>query len=61
MSYLEWVQNIEGEQWEEDVVNKKLRDYLVPATEEMYTRARADGTSLKDAAFAIAIERLVNA
>jgi glutamate dehydrogenase/leucine dehydrogenase len=61
VSYLEWIQNLQNEHWDEDIVNKKLKDYLVVATKDIYRRAKKDRTSLKDAAFAVAIERILKA
>lgn len=59
VSYLEWVQNTNGENWTEKTVNAKLDEYLVTATDEIYERAVADGTPIKEAAFALAIERIL--
>ncbi len=59
VSYLEWEQNQQGEHWSETVVNKKLADILVPATNVMLTRARQKELSLKQAAFELALERLL--
>lgn len=61
VSYLEWLQNLDNEHWELELVNKKLEDYLVSATEEISNRAKQDDSTLKEAAFAIATERLVSA
>lgn len=61
VSYLEWVQNLAGEHWELERVNTELNRYLTTATKEIYKRAKADETDLKEAAFAVATERLVNA
>jgi glutamate dehydrogenase/leucine dehydrogenase len=58
VSYLEWLQNTNGESWTEADVNAKLDRYLVTATDDIFARARADGTTLKEAAFALAIERI---
>lgn len=61
VSYLEWVQNIQGEHWTRNEVNKKLETYMEPATIDIYNRAKIDKTNLKEAAFAVAAERLVSA
>lgn len=58
VSYLEWVQNKAGEKWPEDKVNRELENLLVKATDEVYRRAKK-GLTLKEAAFALAIERLI--
>ncbi len=59
VSYLEWLQNLAGEHWDEQKVNTKLSDSLVSATKDIYNRAQKDNTSLKEAAIAVAIERLM--
>lgn len=61
VSYLEWVQNNAGEHWTEAVVNDKLDEILIPATQAMLERADTKQISLKQAAFELALERLVNA
>ncbi len=59
VSYLEWVQNLAGEHWELARVNESLEKYLTTATKNIATRAKTDKTNLKEAAFAVATERLV--
>lgn len=59
VSYLEWVQNQKHQQWSEDEVNLKLADFLVPAVQNMVERADKENISLKQAAFEIALERIV--
>jgi glutamate dehydrogenase len=58
VSYLEWFQNKNGEQWPEDKVNRELENYLVKATDKVFERMRKDKMTLKEAAFAEAIMRL---
>lgn len=60
VSYLEWLQNRAGEHWKEDVVNAKLNDTLVQATREIYKYAVAQSVTLKEAALAVAIQRIRN-
>jgi glutamate dehydrogenase/leucine dehydrogenase len=59
VSYLEWMQNQQNEHWTEDKVNAKLEEILVQASGEMLDRASERGLSLKQAAFEIALERLM--
>lgn len=59
VSYLEWKQNKEGEHWSEARVNAELDRILAAAVRAMITRADDDGVSLKQAAFEIALERLI--
>lgn len=58
VSYLEWLQNRQGERWEETRVNEELAEYMVPAVEQMYAYAEAEKMPLKEAAFALALQRL---
>jgi glutamate dehydrogenase/leucine dehydrogenase len=58
VSYLEWLQNKAGEKWPEKKVNDKLEDYLVKATADIYKYSKNRSMSLKEAAFAVAIERI---
>lgn len=59
VSYLEWVQNKSGEHWSESKVNAKLKEILQPATVAMLDRAVAEGITLKQAAFELALKRLL--
>ncbi|HEX2056734.1 MAG TPA: Glu/Leu/Phe/Val dehydrogenase dimerization domain-containing protein [Actinomycetota bacterium] len=61
VSYFEWVQNIQQFRWEIDDVNFQLKKKMTKATTHVFTRAAEDGTSLRDAAFDIAVERVANA
>lgn len=58
VSYLEWQQNLAGERWDEERVNKKMADILRPAIKKCYHYAAAHNLPLKDAAFILAIKRL---
>ena len=64
VSYFEWVQNIENEQWSEDHVNEHLRQKMEGATDavlqmqiEIKDRHSAS-VDLRTAAFALAIKRV---
>ncbi|PJE64940.1 glutamate dehydrogenase [Candidatus Saccharibacteria bacterium CG10_big_fil_rev_8_21_14_0_10_47_8] len=59
VSHLEWLQNRASEQWSEARVNSQLEDYLVKATDEIYSRSTKAKMTLKEAAFAVAMDRLV--
>jgi glutamate dehydrogenase/leucine dehydrogenase len=60
VSYLEWAQNRAGEHWPEDKVNRELENYLVKASDKVYQRMQKDQLTLKEAAFAEAISKLVS-
>lgn len=61
VSYLEWEQNKKGESWDEDKVNEALERYMVAAMRAAADYAKQHGVSLKEAAFAIAIQRILQA
>ncbi len=76
VSYLEWQQNIKGEVWSEEKVNQKLEEMMREAFEKIWQKATANSQSgsqginqvlqigeidLKQAAFAVAIERIAKA
>jgi glutamate dehydrogenase/leucine dehydrogenase len=57
VSYLEWLQNKQGEHWTEDHVNQELEKYMVRAVNEVYKISQAEAT-LTEAAFILALRRL---
>lgn len=59
VSYFEWQQNLSSEHWEEDTVNKKLRDFMRRATSSMWDQAEEKQMPIKAAAFDMALEKLV--
>ncbi len=61
VSYLEWVQNIQQFRWELENVNFDLKKRMTRATGAVFTRAEADDTTLREAAFDIAVERVARA
>lgn len=61
VSYLEWQQNKAREKWSETAVNQKLEEYLVPAVEGALTYSEKTGVTLKEAAFALAMQRILAA
>jgi len=61
VSYFEWVQNLQHFRWEEAEVNQKLERVMRRAYGEVSARAQADGGSLRVAAFALGIERVLDA
>ncbi len=61
VSYLEWLQNKENQQWSEQKVNAQLNEYLIKATDAVKDYARANNKTLKEAAFSLAIKRIIKA
>ena len=59
VSYLEWQQNLQQARWEEAKVLAKMSDMLVRAARDMQERAEDKSTSLKQAAFELALGRLL--
>lgn len=59
VSMLEWQQNLKDEHWTEDEVNKKLAEILVPAAQAMLNRAAEKKIGLKQAAFELALQRIL--
>lgn len=58
VSYFEWIQNLENQNWTEEKVNNELSKYIKEATNNMWQYAEDNKTSLKEAAFDIATNRL---
>ena len=67
VSYFEWVQNNENEQWDVEGVNSKLRTKMERATDtvinkqaEMGAKSKASAIDLRTAALLVAIERVAH-
>jgi glutamate dehydrogenase (NAD(P)+) len=60
-SYFEWTQNIQQFKWKEERFNEELRDVMVRALAATLAFAETRAVSLRDAAFAIGIERVARA
>jgi glutamate dehydrogenase (NAD(P)+) len=61
VSYLEWVQDLQREAWSEERVNGRLEDIMEAATGQVLARAEAEGSSLREAAYLIGVERVAEA
>jgi len=61
VSYLEWVQNKAGYYWSEEEVNNKLELMMNKAFEAIWKKSIDKKIPLKEAAFEVAIERIVEA
>ncbi len=59
VSYLEWYQNMHGEKWSEDKVNHRLAQMMTKSFDEIWQRSIKEKIPLKQAAFEMAIERIV--
>src|SRR5205807_3395014 len=60
-SYFEWAMNIQQFRWKETQFNTELQDAMVKAFEACATFAERREVSLRQAAFAIGIERVARA
>jgi glutamate dehydrogenase (NAD(P)+) len=61
VSYFEWVQNRQEYYWTRDEVIDRMCTRLINAYREIAERAKAENTSLRQAAYENAIERVVKA
>ncbi|HXF00657.1 MAG TPA: Glu/Leu/Phe/Val dehydrogenase dimerization domain-containing protein [Solirubrobacterales bacterium] len=61
VSYFEWVQNLQHFRWDEREVNDKLGTIMRRAYREVSARAREGGIDLREAAYLVGIERVVEA
>jgi glutamate dehydrogenase (NAD(P)+) len=61
VSYFEWVQNLQHMRWDEREVNERLGRIMRRAFREVSQRARDDEVPLRTAAYALGIERVVEA
>jgi glutamate dehydrogenase (NAD(P)+) len=61
VSYLEWVQDLQREQWMEERVNGRLEELMEASTGQVLARSDADGIPLREAAYLIAVERVAEA
>ena len=62
VSYLEWYQNMHGQKWSEQKVNNRLKVMMEKAFNTVWNKAisnQSKALDLKQAAFKVAIERIV--
>ncbi|MEN2993417.1 MAG: Glu/Leu/Phe/Val dehydrogenase [Bacteroidia bacterium] len=61
VSYYEWVQNRRGHYYSESEVQERADNTIKQAFDDVFTRAAAQKISLREAAYLIAVERVVRA
>jgi glutamate dehydrogenase (NAD(P)+) len=61
VSYFEWVQNLQHFQWDERDVNDKLATKMRKSYRDVSARAKEEGLDLREAAYLVGIERVVEA
>ena len=60
-SYFEWVQNRTGFYWSEEEVQKKLKPIMVKAFTDIWKMSKEKDITLRDAAFALGVNRIIEA
>ncbi len=60
-SYYEWYQNMHSEKWTKEEVLGKLEKQMQRVTNEVFTTKKKYGTTLRDSAYILALERLEKA
>ena len=58
VSYFEWVQNLQQHRWTESKVNEELERHMVAAHTELRAMMSRLKSSMRTAAFALAVERV---
>jgi glutamate dehydrogenase/leucine dehydrogenase len=61
VSYFEWVQNLNRDRWSLGEVNKRLEERMINSFEEVYTISKHMKTSMRTAAYVLALKRLEEA
>lgn len=61
VSYFEWVQNIQREQWRYETVVRKLEERLINAYRNIHNLAEKEKVDMRTAAYMIAIDRVARA
>jgi glutamate dehydrogenase (NAD(P)+) len=61
VSYFEWVQNIYGEYWDRETVNKKLEVKMRKAFDAMYEVHKEKNIDPRTAAYVVAVKRVAEA
>jgi len=61
VSYFEWVQNKTGDYWPADEIERRLTQRMQAATEAVLAKAEKHDTSLRNAAYILALGRLCEA
>jgi len=61
VSYFEWVQSINSFFWDEDEVNRNLKNVIVKSFDSVWKIAQQEKTDLRNAAMMIAVSRVATA
>ena len=60
-SYFEWVQNLTRERWTDDEGNKKLKDMMLKAFDDVYEISKKRETDMRTAALMLGVGRVAEA
>ncbi len=60
VSYFEWLQNLNNTKWDAEKVDRELKEKITSAFDRVFDLARLNGYSLRDAAYEVAINRIVD-
>ena len=61
VSYFEWIQNSSNEYWSEDKVERMLEEKMLDAFARVKDKKEQSGLSFRNAAYTIAVERILQA
>ena len=61
VSYFEWVQDLNRDQWSEEVVNSKLTAIMVRSFGEVVAMAEQEDVDMRTAAYLLAVDRVAKA
>jgi glutamate dehydrogenase (NAD(P)+) len=61
VSYFEWVQDLNRDQWSEEVVNTKLKEIMDRSFAEVLAMSRHEGVNMRTAAYLVAVQRVASA
>jgi glutamate dehydrogenase (NAD(P)+) len=61
VSYFEWVQDLNRDQWSEEIVNSKLTAIMVRSFAEVLAMAEREGVDMRTGAYLLAVDRVAQA
>jgi len=61
VSYLEWVQNLQGYYWKEEEINSRLKEIMINAFNEVIKTSEEINSTLREGAFVLGIKRILEA
>jgi glutamate dehydrogenase (NAD(P)+) len=61
VSYFEWVQDLNRDQWSEEIVNSKLTAIMVRSFAEVLAMSEREGVDMRTGAYLLAVDRVAQA